>query len=292
MNNVDNLFATVSEKVFEKPVLQLPNLTLSLSDLFLVGIIFLIAYCIFLIFKFLMSLQVKKNKMRKAQSKTLSQLASYIITFIAIMSSFSAVGYSFTYLLLGSTALLVGLGFGLQQLFMDLISGVILLIDKNINYGDIIRVDIPGVNEKMHGKLVQIGLRATQFETIDNEIIIVPNSKLLSSSIRSLMRSKGSSRFRVHIQVAYDTDMDIAKKLLIETILNNEKTDKTQDVTIIIKDFMENGVMLEVRFWMKELFNSEIILSEIRFDILRLFRENGVEIPYPKRVLVDSNYKN
>lgn len=283
--NVETLLATVTEKVLEKPIISLPNISLSFSDLFVVGVIFVVAYLIHTAIKLVMALQVKRNKIKRAQSKTLSQLIGYVITILAVGAAFSSVGYSLTYFFLGSTALLVGLGFGLQQLFVDLISGVILLVDKNINYGDVINVDIPGSHERMKGKITQIGLRATQLETIDNEVMIVPNSRMLTSGVRSLMRGNGAARFRVQMQVSYESDMEKVKTLMSKAVLSNEKVDRDPEPTLIIKEFAENGVLLEIRFWMKEIFNSEIILSDIRFEILRLFNENEIEIPYPQRVM-------
>ena len=159
------------------------------------------------------------------------------------------------------------------------------MIDKNINYNDVIVVDIPSSSVKMQGKIIQIGFRTTVLESIDNERFVIPNSKILNSGVKSLMRDKGAVRFRIHIQVAFNTDMQLAKRLLTEAVTNNEKTEKDPTPSIVVKEFQDNGVLLEIRFWMKELFYSENILSEIRFEILRLFRENGVEIPYPRRVM-------
>lgn len=283
--NIPEVLSTVTGKVLEEPIVNVSNGSIKTSDFLFITLIFLVAYLAFALFKLLMALQVKRNRIKRAQSKTLSQLVGYVITIFAVASAFSYIGYSFTYLLLGSTALLVGLGFGLQQLFVDLISGVILLIDKNVNYGDVVNVDIPGSKEVMRGRITQIGLRATQLENIDNEIMIVPNSRMLSSGVRSLMRNHGSVRFRVEITVDYYVDMEKVRTIMTEAVLDNKNVDQEPKPTIIIKRFEENGPLLEIRFWMKELFNSENILSDIRFEILKRFLENEINIPYPQRVL-------
>ncbi len=287
MNMIDVLTEKVLGPISDTQVANFANLKITFSDVVIIIIIFVCAYAAYLLLTFLVNIQVRRNKLRKAQSRILLQLAGYIITVFTISSVFSLVGYSLTYLFVGSTALLVGLGFGLQQLFVDLISGIILLIDKNVNYGDVMQTDIPGAQMKMKGRIIQIGLRATILESIDNERYIVPNSKLLSNGVRSLMRDKGSVRFRIHISVEFNSDMELAKKLMTEAVLSNEKVDQDPLPTIIIKEFQENGVLLEIRFWMKELFNSENILSDIRFELLKLFRENKVVIPYPKRVMLE-----
>jgi small-conductance mechanosensitive channel len=283
--NLESILATITDKVLQKPLLQLPNISITFTNLLFVGLIFLIAYFVHTLFKLLMALQVKRNVIKRAQSKTLSQLAAYVFTILAVAASFSYIGYSLSYFFLGSTALLVGIGFGLQQLFVDLISGVILLIDKNVNYGDVVMIDIPGSSINNSGRIVQIGLRTTQLETIDNQILIVPNSKILSNGLKSLMRSRGAVRFRIDLHVAYNSDMEKVKTLMIKAALSNYNTEKDPVPNIIVKSFDDNGVSVELRFWMKELFNSENHLSEIRFEILKLFRENNIEIPFPQRVV-------
>ena len=287
MNEIDKLVGTVTDKVLDQPVINFSNFKLDFSDIVEIGIIFAVAYAVYWSFRFFMAWRVRSDKVRKSQSRTLMQLASYVITVVAVTYAFSAVGYSLTYLLVGSTALLVGLGFGLQQMFMDLISGIILLIDKNVNYGDVIRVDMQGIQAPMYGKITHIGLRTTLLETIDNEVMIVPNSRMLQSGVKSLMRGNGSARFRVTMRVSYDSDMELAKQLMMKAVELNEKTDDEPKPTIIIKSFEDSYILLEIRLWMKEIFNSEIILSDIRFKILELFKKEGLEIPYQQRIITE-----
>ncbi len=282
---MEALFTKFGLPLLDKPVVQFANQAISFKSVFYAAIILLIAYGIFFSVRFTLAIQVKRKKIRSAQGKALLQLFGYILTILAIFYSASTLGYSLTYLLLGSTALLVGLGFGLQQLFLDLVSGVILLIDKNVNLGDVVKVDIPSGKEQMFGKIFHIGLRATLLQTIDNEFLIVPNSKFLSSGVRSLMRDKGAARFRIHIMVEFGQDMNKARRTLTEAVLKDPRVDQEPGPTIIIREFKEYGAMLEIRFWMKELFNSEIILSDMRFKILEDFTKNGIKIPYPHHVL-------
>lgn len=289
MNEIDKLVGTVTDKVLEQPVVNFSNFKLDFADIVEIGIIFAVAYAVYWCFRFFMAWRVRSDKVRKSQSRTLNQLASYVITVIAVTYAFSAVGYSLTYLFVGSTALLVGLGFGLQQMFMDVVSGIILLIDKNVNYGDVIRVDMQGIQAPMYGKITHIGLRTTLLETIDNETMIVPNSRMLQSGVKSLMRSNGAARFRVTMRVSYESDIEQVKQLMMKAVDLNDKTDSEPKPTIIIKSFEDSYILLEIRFWMKEIFNSEIILSDIRFKILELFKKEGLEIPYQQRIITEKS---
>jgi small-conductance mechanosensitive channel len=220
--------------------------------------------------------------MRGAQSKILVQLSGYMIFVITLFYIPTIFGYSLSYFFLGSTALLVGLGFGLQQLFLDLLSGVLLLIDKNINLGDVIKLDNVNLPQ---GKIIHIGLRTTQVQTVDNQIILIPNSKMLSLGINSMMRERGSARFRIAISVAYNSDLDKVMNIVKKILNRDVRIDKDPEVNVILKDFGENGILLEARFWMKELFNSENILSDLRFELLKEFRTGEIEIPFPQRVI-------
>jgi small-conductance mechanosensitive channel len=289
---MNELLTNYATGLFATPIVEVANRSISIYTIFYVALIVVIANIVYLSARLLLNIQIKKKKVRSAQGRALLQLFGYVVTITAFFFILNTLGYSLSYLLVGSTALLVGIGFGLQQLFVDVISGIILLIDKDVNLGDVVRVDIPSGKENIHGKIYHIGLRATLLQTIDNEFMIVPNSKILSSGITSLMKDKGSVRFRIHIQVEFNQDIDIAKEIMTKAILKSSHVDKNPAPTVIIKDFKDSGILLEARFWMKELFNTENFLSEIRGQILDDFRKQNINIPYPHIVYQNNLNKN
>jgi small-conductance mechanosensitive channel len=240
------------------------------------------AYLIYFIIKSFVDYRVKRKKLRGAQSKALVQLSGYIIFITTLIYLPHILGYSLSYFFVGSTALLVGLGFGLQQLFLDLVSGILLLIDKNINLGDVIKTE---TLEAYTGKIIHIGLRTTQIQTTDNQIILIPNSKMISSGVKSLMREKGAVRFRIDISVAYKTEMPKAISIIQKALNRDVRVEKSPIPDVTLKEFQSSGVLLEARFWLKELFQSEIILSDLRFEILKEFQLNDIEIPFQQTVV-------
>jgi small-conductance mechanosensitive channel len=280
MNEINKL----TEKFLSQPVLEIAKNKISLEEILYSLLIIVVAYFIFLGFKTITNIQIKRKKVRGVQGKTLIQLFKYMVSISTFFFIMNTLGYSLSYIFLGSTVLLVGLGFGLQQLFLDLISGVILLIDKNVNLGDVVKVDMGG-SINMFGKIYHIGLRTTLLQTLDNEFIIIPNSKLLSSGAKSLMRDKGSVRFRINVGVHYATDMALARKIIKQVMYRDVRVDQDPATTIILKDFTDHSILLEARFYMKEIFNSENILSDLRFEILEEFRKNNINIPYPQIVI-------
>jgi small-conductance mechanosensitive channel len=278
---MEKILSQYLSAVYEKPILEVAHASISFSTLIYIAIIIIIANLVYLGLKLFVSIQIKRNKIRNAQAKSLLQLFLYLLFIITFLFILNALGYSLSYLFVGSTALLVGLGFGLQQLFVDVISGVILLIDKNINLGDVVRLDTLSNKENMLGRIHHIGLRATLLQTIDNEFMIVPNSKFLTSGISSLMKDKGAVRFRIKVLVEYNEDMTLVRKVITEALFKNINVEKAPEPTIIAKDFADSGVLLEVRFWMKEIFTFENIVSDIRYQILEDFRTNNITIPFP-----------
>ncbi len=278
---MEKILSQYLSAVYEKPILEVAHASISFSTIFYIAIILIVANLVYLGLKLFVSIQIKRNKIRNAQAKSLLQLFLYLLFIITFLFILNALGYSLSYLFVGSTALLVGLGFGLQQLFVDVISGVILLIDKNINLGDVVRLDTLSNKENMLGRIHHIGLRATLLQTIDNEFMIVPNSKFLTSGISSLMKDKGAVRFRIKVLVEYNEDMTLVRKVITEALFKNINVEKAPEPTIIAKDFADSGVLLEVRFWMKEIFTFENIVSDIRYQILEDFRTNNITIPFP-----------
>lgn len=286
---MEQLFSKYISPLIETPIVKVADKGIAFSNIFYSLLIIGVAYGVYISAKILLNIYIKRKSIRSSQGKALLQLFGYVVTMVAVFFVIKAFGYTLSYLLLGSTALLVGLGFGLQQLFLDLVSGVIILIDKDINLGDVVKVDIPSSKDPMHGRIYHIGLRATLLQNIDNEFMIIPNSKFLASGVRSLMRDKGSARFRIHILVEFNQDMKQAVKVLMESVLKDPRVEQEPAPTIIVKEFQANGVMLEARFWMRELFNSEIILSDVRFKILEDFHANGIKIPFPHQVIIPTD---
>jgi len=221
--------------------------------------------------------QSKEKKITEEQSEMLSQIVSYVVFITAILLALHNIGIKLTVLLFGSAALLVGLGFGLQQLFQDLVSGLILLFDKNITVRDVIE------SEKFTGRIQRVGLRATRILTTDNTVVIIPNSHMIANNLVNLSHSRESARFRVKVGVSYGSNVEKIKEILYECALDHEMIEKHPRPQIFFTDFGESSLIFELRFWSKNIFFIETIQSDLRFMIDDRFRKNGVVIPFPQR---------
>lgn len=170
----------------------------------------------------------KSTRFDVAKKYSVYQLIKYVAYVITAIAFFHIVGFNVSYLLLGSSALLVGLGFGLQNLFSDFISGIILLIDSSVKVDDVIEVD------GLVGKVVQIDFRTTMVVTRDDKYIIVPNTDLTKNQLVNWTHNDILSRFEIKVGVSYNSDVNVVIKLLKEATLSHKDVEKNQNPSSVL----------------------------------------------------------
>lgn len=201
----------------------------------------------------------------------------YIAFIFVIIFTLSISGVNVNVLLGASAALLVGLGFALQQLFQDIISGILIIIDKSLLVGDIVEID------DRVGRVVQIKLRTTRVQTRNNRIMIVPNHKFMLDTLLNWTQNSPMNRENVSVGVAYGSDVNLVKKLLENAAKSTDGVIKEEDITVLFEDFGDSSLNFSVYFYVENGINSPRIQSDIRFKIDELFRENKISIPFPQR---------
>ncbi|MBI1838584.1 MAG: mechanosensitive ion channel [Flavobacteriia bacterium] len=209
------------------------------------------------------------------------QLAKYVVYLIAGILSLQALDVKIESLLLGSAGILVGLGLGLQDVFKDMFSGIILLFEGNIRVGDVIEIGSKnGVSEPIVAKILKINVRTTQIQTRDGNVLIMPNVKLTQEFVENWTHGSELTRFIIPVTVAYGSDAELASRLLRQAAMSHPKVKKTQPVEVRLAKFGENGMELELVFWADQSWDINFYKSDIRFEIDRLFREYKVIIPF------------
>jgi len=210
------------------------------------------------------------------------QISKYIIYIFVIFFSLQTLDLNLTILLTSSTALFIGLGLGLQDVFKDMVSGLVLLFEGTIKIGDVVALQDPKFKEPMIAKIIRINVRTTQIETPDGNVLIIPNTKLTQEYIENWSHSSDVSRFMIHLTVAYGSNMELVCNLLRQAALSHPKVKKSQPVQVRMKDFGERGMELELIFWADQSWEASNYKSEIRFEIDRLFRQYSIRIPFPQ----------
>ncbi len=214
------------------------------------------------------------------QSKTVFQLLKYALWVIAIIFLLDSVGLNITVLVASSAALLVGLGFGIQGLFNDYISGLVVLFEGLIKVGDVVEIE-----SELIGRVMDIGLRTSKILTRDNIIMIVPNHNFVGDNVINWSYNEPRTRFHVDVGVAYGSDVRLVEKLLIESALEQHEVIPKPVPYVFFRDFGNSSLDFRLFFWVEEVFYVERLKSKIRFSIDEKFRANHVQIPFPQRDL-------
>lgn len=199
---------------------------------------------------------------------------------VAILVTVGSLDIDLTALTVIGGAVGFGIGFGLQKIVSNLISGVILLMDKSIKPGDVITV------ENTYGWVNKLGARYVSIITRDGIEHLIPNETLITEPVSNWTHSDANTRLRVPLGVHYDTDLKLATRLGRQAASEHPRVLGDPAPRCLVKAFGESAINLEIRFWIQDA-NSGVsnVKSDVMLEVWRLFREHGIEIPYPQRDL-------
>ncbi|KJD34968.1 mechanosensitive ion channel protein MscS [Tamlana sedimentorum] len=213
----------------------------------------------------------------KVKFNTVFSFARWIIYIIVLLVVLDSIGFNVTAIFAASAALLIGIGLALQTLFQDIISGIFILIDQSVHVGDIIEID------GKIGRVEEIKLRTTRAVTIDNKVLIIPNHLYLENSLFNWTQNGSITREFVAVGVAYGSDVQLVKRLLIQAASTHPSVLSEPEPTVVFTDFGESSLDFKIVFTINDSFKASFPKSDIRFEIDRLFREHNISIPFPQR---------
>lgn len=212
--------------------------------------------------------------------QAIGTIARYIIVFLGLLIIFQTAGIDLSTLTVLAGALGIGIGFGLQNITNNFVSGIILLLERPIKVGDRIEVGI------VHGRVTDISARATTIVTNDNVSIIVPNSEFTSKNIINWSHHDEDIRFRVPISVAYASNVELVTKLLLEVAKEDPDVMNEPAPTVRLRAFGDNGIEFELLVWTNtQTHRRGLFTSNINYSIIRKFNAHGIQIPFPQRDL-------
>lgn len=217
------------------------------------------------------------SDIERGRRHSVYQLIQYVLWVVAILLGLESVGFKITVLLAGSAALLVGVGLGLQEVFKDFVSGIILLFDGTIRVSDVIEID------GTVGRVKEIRLRASEVETRDGMVMIVPNSRFITGNVVNWTHNQKLTRFNVVVGVAYGSDLELVRQTLIACASAHEEVVKNPKPNVFFSDFGDSQLTFTLLFYSRSVFRIEFVKSDIRFAIDKAFREKGITIPFPQR---------
>ncbi|NOX18882.1 MAG: mechanosensitive ion channel [Chlorobi bacterium] len=207
----------------------------------------------------------------------ITSLARYTIIGIGIFVAFLSAGLDLNRFTLLAGALGVGIGFGLQDLVSNFISGIILIFERPVQVGDVIVVG------KLSGEVKKIGIRSSIIRTWEGAEIIIPNGHLISSEVTNWTFSDKKRRMEIPVGVKYGSDVNLVKKLLLECAASHSEVLTIPAPEALFTDFGDSALEFELRCWTANSGSRLEIESELRYRIDNAFKENNIEIPFPQR---------
>ena len=209
----------------------------------------------------------------------LKRLLHYTLFTIGFFVAISMAGLDLQKFTIIAGALSVGIGFGLQNIVNNFVSGLILLFERPVKVGDTINID------DQWGTITRIGMRSTVFETLDRSEIIVPNSDLISQKVTNWTFTTNISRIVLTVGVAYGSPLDKVLEILMRVAQEHPGILKDPESSAIFTGFGESSIDFELRVWISDINKRLKIKSELGQAVDRYFREEGITIPFPQRDL-------
>ncbi|MEP5780426.1 MAG: mechanosensitive ion channel domain-containing protein [Hyphomicrobiales bacterium] len=197
----------------------------------------------------------------------------------SVMIAFSQAGLDLSNLAIVAGALSLGIGFGLQSIVSNFVSGIILLAERPIKAGDWIMV---GGEE---GTVRKINVRSTEIETFDRATVIVPNADFISGSVKNMMYGNKIGRIIINVGVGYDSDANEVREHLLEVAKAHPLLLTYPEAQVVFMDFGASSLDFQLRGFIADCGNSLSVRSDLRFAIFTKLKEVGIEIPFPQRDL-------
>ena len=259
----------------------LPAISLTLVQLFLLIALLLAVFWLSARTKtFLFNRLLVNSGLDRSLQYAISQIVSNVVLVAGVFIVLDNVGIHLGTLTVFAGAVGVGVGFGLQNIASNFISGLVILAERPITIGD--RVEVAGVT----GQVQQIRARSTVIITNDNIAMIVPNTKFIDSPVKNWTYGDPRVRFRLPIGVAYDADLEQVRRVMIEIARANKHVLKEPAPNVYLNAFGESSIQLELVVWSDEMSNRpSSFRSDLNFAMAGKFKELGIEIPNPQRDL-------
>ncbi len=219
-------------------------------------------------------------KLERGTEATISSVITYIIVAFSILFAMSVAGVPLRSLAFFAGALGIGIGFGLQNIINNFVSGIILLFERPVRVGDIVILD-----PNLGGTVERIGPRSTTIVTPDNISVVVPNSKLMDSQIVNWSQPTSMLRVHINVSVAYGSDLELVKSCLLEVAKKHHMVRKYPEPVVRFEKFGDSALVFELIYWVDNAYARWVTLSELNFAIDKTFREHNISIPFPQQDL-------
>lgn len=274
--------------IFDETMIYLDTITFKIGNVRLSVYILIKAFIVLLLVFWLSGLVSRKSKAYIDSSKSIKSstkgiiskvidILIYAIVAIIILKTF---GVDMTTLAVIGGAIGVGIGFGLQKIASNFISGIILLLEKSVEIGDIVELD----NGNIYGTVKHFGGRYTLLEAVDGKEIMIPNEEFIINKVTNWTYSNNRARVEIKVSVAHGSDLEKARELMMESARENPRCLNYPEIECFVTDFGEYDIKLVLFFWISDIVEGRMKpRSEVLINIWKKLAENNIQIPLPQR---------
>ncbi len=267
------------KQIFDIQVFTSGNLSITLWNLLYVFVFLtLLFYLSGKLRNWIVERLLVKTRMDYGNRQAIGSIFRYIVIAIGFLIILQSAGIDLSTVTILVGALGVGIGFGLQNITNNFVSGLIILFERPIKVGDRIEVG------EISGDVIKISPRATTVLTNDNIAIIVPNSEFISSTVINWSYTNQDVRFNFPVGVSYGSNPEEVRRLLLEVAEENSGVLKNPAPDVLLQEFGDSSLNFILRVWTREhTTRPGVLRSELNYAISKKFKEHGIEIPFPQR---------
>ncbi len=277
MNDFRDRLSGFDDRLLDQTLFSIAGTTVTVVTLVTVGLIVLATFIVSrLLQRALGKALAIRGIEREGTVAAAKRLLHYVILAIGLAVAFDTLGLDLSALFAAGAVFAIGIGFAMQNIAQNFVSGLILLLERSIKPGDVLEV------EGRFVKVEHLGVRATTARTLDDEEIIVPNSAMVQGTVKNFTLKDSTYRLRATVGVIYGSDMALVRRTLERVAAAMEWRSRKRDPVVLLADFADSAVVYEVSVWMEDPWGMRRSKSQLHEAIWWAFKEEGIVIAFPQ----------
>lgn len=269
------------DEILNYELLHIASIVITVGNIVALLLILTGAYLLLRLLTTVLRRSMHARAVPEGRQDSFLQLMGYVVWAFAAIFGIQSLGVDITFLVASSAALLIGIGLGLQNVFKDFVSGIIILLEGTVKAGDLVEIDGWVV------KVKEVSLRTSRVVTREDNVVIIPNHKFIEEKVINWTHNATPSRFELNVGVDYASNIRQVERVLIECARQHGDLLQTdpQRPYVRLMNFGSSSLDFQLIFWSNNMFRVESVKSELRFAIVDAFQEQGITIPFTQVVL-------